>query len=349
MFKTLKDFSVINKRILVRCDFNVPVDEKGNISDDFRIKQSLPTIKYLVENKAKIILMSHLDPESTGVADRRFNLDKVAEKLAEYLNFSIAKENDCIGPEVEASANSLEAGKILLLENLKFYKEETNCDLEFAKKLSYLGDIYVNDAFGSCHRTYASITGVPQFLEHCAGSLLEKEIVTLDKIMQNPEKPMVAIVGGKKVEAKSKFIDRISESADAVIISGLIKKEILEKNIQFKYPEKIIGPAGKLDDPDINEESIKIFQGRILTAKTVLWNGPFGKFEDKKYAKGSLAIANAIIESKAFSVVGGGETVEFLQKQGIIEKFSHISTGGGAMMAYLAGEKLPGIEALINE
>ncbi len=344
--KTLKDFSIINKRILVRCDFNVPLDEKGNISDDFRIKKTLPTIKYLIENKAKIILMSHLDPESAGVADKKFTLDKVAEKLAEELNFSIAKEDDCVGPDAENEANKLEYGHILLLENLRFHKEETDNNSDFAEKLSYLGDIYVNDAFSVCHRSNASITGVPKFLPSCAGLLLEKEIEALDKIMHNPEKPMIAIIGGKKVETKSKFIDNISKVADFVIVSGLIAKEIAEKNIKFQYPEKIIAPAGQLDALDIDEESIKIFQKKILSAKTIVWNGPFGKFEDNKYGKGTLALAIAIIESRAFSVVGGGETVEFLAKQGMIEKFSWISTGGGAMLAYLAGDRLPGLDAL---
>ena len=344
--KTLKDFSVINKRILVRCDFNVPLDEKGNILDDFRIKKTLPTIKYLIENKAKIILMSHLDPESAGVADKKFTLDKVAEKLAEELNFSIAKEDDCVGPDAENEANKLEYGHILLLENLRFHKEETDNNSDFAEKLSYLGDIYVNDAFSVCHRSNASITGVPKFLPSCAGLLLEKEIEALDKIMQNPEKPMLAIIGGKKAGTKSKFIDNISKTADFVIVSGLIAKEIAEKNIKFQYPEKIIAPAGQLAVLDIDEESIKIFQKKILSAKTIVWNGPFGKFEDNKYGKGTLALAIAIIESRAFSVVGGGETVEFLAKQGMIEKFSWISTGGGAMLAYLAGDRLPGLDAL---
>jgi len=164
--------------------------------------------------------------------------------------------------------------------------------------------------------------------------------------MKDPEKPMVAIIGGKKVETKAKFIDNISEVADYVIVSGLIAKEVAEKNIKFKYPEKIIAPIGQLDALDINEESIKLFQEKIMQAKTVLWNGPFGKFEDKKYSKGSLAIAQAIIDSGAFSVVGGGETVEFIGKQGMIDKFSHVSTGGGAMLSYLSGDVLPGIEAL---
>ena len=345
MFKTLKDFDVVNKRILVRCDFNVPLDNKGNILDDFRIKQTLPTIKYLIDNKAKIILMSHLG-EPDGKIVPGLKLNKVAEKLAEYLNFSVEKEDDCIGPEVEIETNELKAGRVLLLENLRFHKEETDDNLEFAKKLSYLGDVYVNDAFGVCHRNNASITGVPQFLDNCAGLLLEKEITTLEKIMKNPEKPMIALIGGKKAETKSKFIDNISEIADYIIVSGLLAKEVAKKNIKFLYPEKIVSPTGQLDALDINDESIKIFCEKIAGAKTILWNGPFGKFEDEKYAKGTLAIVKAIIDSGAFSVVGGGETVEFLAKQGIIDKFSHVSTGGGAMLSYLSGEKLPGIEAL---
>ncbi|MEK7562581.1 MAG: phosphoglycerate kinase [Patescibacteria group bacterium] len=350
--KTLKDFNVENKRVLVRCDFNVPLDEKGNILDDFRIKQALPTIEYLIKNGAKVILMSHLDPESTGVADKKYTLDKVAEKLAEYLGFSIEKEDDCIGPYVENESNKLEPGKVLLLENLRFQKEETEGSLDFAKKLAEMGDIYVNDAFSVCHRNHASIAGVPKFLDNCAGLLLQKEIETLDKILHGAEKPMIAIVGGTKVETKSKFIDKISEVADFVIISGLIAKEVLDlpaqagKNIKFKFPEKIITPMGQLDALDINEETIKMFCEKTMLAKTVLWNGPFGKFEEEKYAKGTLAIARAIIRSKAFSVVGGGETVEFIQKYGLIDRFSHVSTGGGAMMAYLSGEELPGLKAL---
>jgi len=344
--KTLRGIDVINKRVLVRCDFNVPLDEKGNILDDFKIKKSLPTIKYLIESRAKIILMSHLDPESTNVADKKYNLDKIAERLAGYLNFSVEKEDDCVGPDAENETNKLKPGRVLLLENLRFHKEETLPDQEFAKKLSYLGDIYVNDAFSVCHRFNASISEVPRLLPSFAGLLLEKEIEALDKIIKNIEKPMIAVVGGKKVGTKAKFIDNISKFADFVIISGLIAKEVKDNNIKFQFPEKILAPTGQLDALDINDESIKMFQDKIKGAKTILWNGPFGKFEDPNYEKGTLAIANAIVASNAFSVVGGGETVEFLEKQGMIEKFSHVSTGGGAMLAYLAGDKLPGIEAL---
>lgn len=343
--KTIKDFDVKNRRVLVRCDFNVPTDENGNISDDFRIGQTLPTIKYLIKNKAKVILMSHLG-EPNGQVVPELKLDKVAEKLSELLGIPVKKENDCIGSKVENDVNDLKSGEVLLLENLRFYKEETENDPEFSKKLAELGDIYINDAFSVCHRNHASVAGVPKFLPHGAGFLLEKEIESLSKIIQNPKKPMISIIGGTKVETKSKFIDKISEVSDFVLIGGLLKKEISDKKIIFKYPEKIIGPPDFLDALDIDEKSIKLFEEKILKAKTILWNGPFGKFEEEKYAKGTLAIAKAIIKSRAFSVVGGGETVEFLRKQGIIEKFSHVSTGGGAMMVYLAGESLPGLDAL---
>jgi phosphoglycerate kinase len=353
MFKTIKDFNLINKRILVRCDFNVPLDEKGEILDDFRIKQTLPTIQYLIDQNSRIILMSHLG-EPDGKIVTELKLDKVAERLAECLNLPIGKEDECIGAEVEGQSNNLKPGKILLLENLRFHKEETELvgdvsDLDFAKKLSYLGDIYVNDAFGVCHRNNASVVGVPNFLPHCAGLLLETEVTSLDKIVKYPEKPLIAIVGGKKVETKAKFINNISKFADYVLVSGLIAKEIAEKSIKFDHPEKIIVPVGNLDAPDIDDESIKIFEEKISEAATIVWNGPFGKFEDKQCIKGTLAIANAIIKSKAFSVVGGGETVEFLNKQGIIDEFSHVSTGGGAMLSYLAGEKMPGLDAIERE
>ncbi len=350
MLKTVKELSLINKRILVRCDFNVPLDETGEIIDDFRIKQTIPTIKYLIEQNSKIILMSHLG-EPNGKIIPELKLDKVAEKLAEYLSVEIAKEDESVGAEVEGQSNNLKPGKILLLENVRFHPEETElvdgaCNIEFAKKLSYLGDIYVNDAFGVCHRNNASVAGVPEFLPHCQGLLLEKEITALDKIIKYPQKPLIAIVGGKKVETKVKFINNISKFADYVLVSGLIAKEITDQNIKFDFPEKIIIPLGDLDAPDIDEESTKLFENKILQAATVVWNGPFGKFEDCKHTKGTIAIATAIIKSKAFSVVGGGETVEFLNKQGIINEFGWVSTGGGAMLSYLAGEKLPGLEAL---
>lgn len=344
--KTLKDFNVAGKRILIRCDFDVPMDEKGNILDDYRIKQSLPTIEYLVKNKAKVILMGHAGrPDGKVVESLR--LISVQKSLEKHLGLKIIKADDCVGKEVESLVASLGEGGILLLENLRFHKEETDNNPEFAEKLSKLGDIYVDNAFANSHRNHASMTGICKYLPSAAGFTLAKEIEVLDKVMKNPGKPLVVIIGGVKVEeTKLKLINNFSKSAEAVIISGLIKKGTQDKKIEFENPDKIIFPTGKLDALDINNESIKIFQEKIMQAKTILWNGPFGKFEDKKYEKGTLAIAKAIIKSKAFSIVGGGDTVDFVNKQGMIDKFSHVSTGGGAMLSYLAGDKLPGLEAL---
>ena len=348
MINLLENLDIKEKRVLVRCDFNVPIDDKGEILDDFRILKAIPTIKYLVEKKAKAILMSHLDPESEGQASKKYTLDKVGKRLSEALNISVIKVDDCIGLEAEKQSQKLNPGEILLLENLRFYKEETEGDENFAEKLSLLGDIYVNDAFSVCHRNHSSITKIPKFLKSCAGLLLEKEIESLDKILENPQRPMIAVIGGKKVESKAKFIEKISEVSDFVLVSGLIKKEIIEKNIKFSYPEKIIGPLDNLDALDIDQKTAELFREKILNSKTILWNGPFGKFEDTLYSAGTLALALAIIESKAFSVVGGGETVEFLEKQDLIQSFSHVSTGGGAMLNYLSGDELPGIKALQN-
>lgn len=343
--KTLKDIDIQNKRVLMRCDFNVPQDDNGNISDDFRIKETLPTIKYLLENKAKVILMSHLGDPDGKVVDI-LKLDKVQEMLSKLLELPVQKADDCIGDKVEKQAKELKAGEVLLLQNLRFHKEETDNDLEFAKKLAKLADIYVCEAFSVCHRAHASIAGVPRYLPSYAGFLLEKEVITLKKVLENPEKPLIAIIGGKKVETKTKVINKISLVADFVLISGLIKKEAEEKKIDFDFPAKVLGPENNLGGLDIDEKAIELFKEKIKTARTVLWNGPFGKTEDAPYKKGTLEIARAIVKSKAYSVVGGGETIEFLDKENLLSNFSHVCTGGGAMLSFLSGDDLPGLTAL---
>ncbi|MEK7663858.1 MAG: phosphoglycerate kinase [Patescibacteria group bacterium] len=340
--KSIKDFNVKGKRILVRCDFNVPLDESGNIADDFRIKKSLPTIEYLIQNKAKIILMSHLDNPDSAVTS---NLNVIKRRLEELLTVTIKKTNDCVGVEVEEQVKLLNEGEILLLENIRFHKEEFDNDERFAKNLAKLGDIYINEAFSNSHRPHASMIGIPKYLPCGAGFLLENEIKNLNRILKNPIRPLITLVGGQNVKSKVKFIDRILKIADLVIISGLIKKEIMKK-LRYRFSKKILGPQDNLGALDINEKTMEIFGKKILSARTILWNGPFGKFEDESYKKGTLAIAKAIIESRAFSVIGGGETVEFLSREGLLLSFSHVSTGGGAMLAYLSGEKLPGLEVL---
>ncbi len=343
--KILTDFDVQGKRILVRCDFNVPLDSEGGVLDDFRLKASLPTIQYLLEQNAKIILMSHLgSPDGEIVESLR--MDKVKNRLEELLDEKITKADDCVGEEVRDQALHLKSGEILLLENLRFHKEETENDQAFANELASLGDVYINDAFGVCHREHASVVSVPKFLPHGAGLLLQKEVDVLKDFLQNSKKPLVAIMGGKKVETKAVFIENILKIADTVLIGGLIKKELAEKHSSILLNVRVFGPENNLDAEDIDEETIKLFTEKIMQAKTIFWNGPLGKFEEEKYKKGTLAIAEAIIQSGAFSLVGGGETVEFLGKEGLADKFSHVSPEGGAMLEFLSGQELPGLRAL---
>jgi phosphoglycerate kinase len=341
--KFLKDFNFKGKRVLVRCDFNVPLSENGQILDDFRIKETIPTIEYLIKKGAKVILMSHLGKPKGKVVEN-LKLDKIQEKLMEYLDLSIVKAKDCLGKEIEDWTNQMAEGEILLLENLRFHKEEEENDENFAKALAKLGDIYINDAFACCHRAHASIVGITKYLPSGAGLLLEKEIKFLEKITKNPKKPLISIFGGDDPDFKA--IEEISKNSDFILIGGLIEKMIREKNIKFKFPEKIIKPVDDVEGKDIGPKTIEIFREKILKAKTIFWSGPLGKIEEERFQKGTKEIATAIIESGAFSVVGGGETIEFINKLGWANKFGHLSTGGSALLSYLAGEKLPGIEAL---
>ncbi len=314
--------------------------------DDFKIQQTLPTINYLLTKGAKIILMSHLGrPEGKVVEGLR--LTPIQEKLTEYLDVSITKAPDCVGPEIEKWAREMQSGEILLLENLRFHREEKDNDEGFARDLAKLGDIYINDAFGNSHRAHASMVGVPRFLPSGIGFLVEKELNALTGLLENSPKPLIAIIGGVKVETKVGLIDQISAVADFVLISGLISKAIIGQKIQLKYPQKIVVPVDEVGEgKDIGPKSIELFREKISQAKTVFWNGPVGKTEDEKFIEGTRAIAQAIIKSGAFAVVGGGETVEFVNKLGLTGKFGHVSTGGGAMLAFLSGEKLAGLEAL---
>lgn len=310
MMKIVKDINVKNKRVLVRCDFNVPLDNQENVVDDFRIKQTLPTLKYLQGENAKIILISHR-------SDKR-SLDSAWKQLGKYID----------------------TREIKFLDNLRFNKGEELNDDKFAKELAGLADIYVNDAFGVCHREHASIVGIPKYLPSVAGFLLQKEVKILSKVLENPERPFVAIIGGAKLESKAKVIDKFLEIADQVLIGGKIGFALKIKS------NKLYIPTDYLDDFDIGSETMETFTNIIKKAKLVVWAGPMGKFEDSKYQKGSRAIAEAIIKSSAFSVAGGGNTTELLNKLNLRDKFNYISTGGGAMLAFLAGDELPGLKAL---
>jgi len=344
--KTLQNFDVKGKRVLVRCDFNVPLGDQGEILDDFRIKETIPTIEYLLKEGAKIILMSHLGrPEGKVVEELR--LTPIQERLTEYLGLKVLKTEDCLAGEIEELTKKMESGEVLLLENLRFHKEEEENDAAFAKGLAKLGDIYINDAFGASHRTHASIVGVPKYLPSAAGLLLEKEINVLTKLGTNPERPLVAIIGGAKAEKKSKLIDKLSRVADFILIGGILQREIKEKNIKLESPQKIIEPVDEIGGGmDIGPKTVALFKEKISQAKTVFWNGPLGMVEKEEFARGTKAIFQAIIDAGSFSVLGGGETVALFQKLGLTEKFNHVSTGGGAMLEFLSGKKLPGIEAL---
>jgi phosphoglycerate kinase len=359
--KTIRDLNIKGKRVLVRCDFNVPLSTQTGlfkersacnamrsreILDDFRIKQILPTINYLLKNKAKIILMSHLGrPEGRIVESLK--MDSIQVRLTEYLDVSITKAQDCIGKEIEEWTKKMEEEEILILENLRFHKEEEENDRDFAKALSEMGDIYINEAFGVCHRSHASITGITEFLPSVAGFLLEKEIKELSTLLDNPKKPMVAVIGGAKAETKAKVINKILKVADWVLSSSLIQKGIFEQKIKIENSKKIIFPEDEIGEGrDIGPKTIELFKEKISEAKTIFWNGPFGRIEEKEFSGGTAEIARAIARSNAYSVIGGGETVEFANKLNLLGEFNYVSTGGGAMLEFLSGEKLPGIEVL---
>ena len=393
MIRNLRHFNVKNKRVLVRADFNVPLDKKGNILDDFRIKQTLPTIEYLLKKGAKLILMSHLGKPEGKVVES-LKLTPVQEKLKEYLGLPIAKTDDCVGKKTEDRVLGMEPGEILLLENLRFYKEEeesANAE-NFAKKLAKLGQIYINDAFGACHRPHASIVGVPKYLPSGTGLLLEKEIKILSQVLKRPWRPLVAIIGGAKISSKIKVIEKFLERADHLLLAGKIANAVLStKGILLGKPisepevvkkvEKIDLTCSKLHLPvdvlvsladletglkegyfrqagpgqvrkdeaayDIGPETVRIFSKIIKTAKMIFWSGPSGMFEEQKFEKGTKEIAQSIARNHlAFKIAGGGDTALALNKFGLIDKFDHISTGGGAMLSFLGGEELPGLKAL---
>jgi len=307
--KTIKDFDLKNKRVLVRCDFNVPFDDKEKITDDFRIEQTLPTLKFLQKKGAKLILMSHL-------ADGK-SLDPVWKKIKIKAKF---------------------------LDNLRLDKREKENSDEFAKELADLADIYINDAFGVCHRKHASVSAITKYLPSGAGLLLEKELKILNKVLESPKIPLVAIIGGTKLESKAKVIDNFLKIADYVLIGGKIGEASELKKLKYS---KLILPEDYVDDFDIGPKTIKRFEEIIKTAGTVVWAGPMGKFEEKKYEDGTKKIAKAIIKNKkAFKIAGGGDTLFALKKFKLRKGFNHLSTGGGAMLAFLAGEELPGLKAL---
>lgn len=399
----LTDIDVSGKKVLVRVDFNVPLDEQFTITDDTRMIKALPTIKYLLEKEAAVILMSHLgrpqkDKNDDGsIKTDKFSLRHLVDHLTELTGVQVHFSPTTVGGDAELAVDKIEPGQILLLENTRFDAGEKKGDEELAQRMSRLGDVYVNDAFGTAHRAHASTATIAQFFEpeaRALGLLMEKEIENAEKVLLNPQRPMVAIIGGAKVSDKIKLLERLIEVANMVLVGGgmaytFIKaqggnigkslyeedyldlaKEILRKaddlGTEIYLPQdSIIADQFSADADtqsvqskeipedwmglDIGENAITIFSEVISRAKTIIWNGPVGVFEMEKFAKGTLKIAEAVAlstENGAFSLIGGGDSVAALNQSNLADKVSYISTGGGAMLEYLEGKKLPGIKAV---
>lgn len=389
---TIKDIPIRNKRVFIRVDFNVPLNSELNITDDTRIRSSLPTINYAIDEGAKVILASHLG-RPKGKRNPAFTMATIVKRLQRLLNKDVIFLDDCIGPEVEKTVNSMEMGDVVLLENLRYYPgEEANND-EFAKQLSSLADVYVNDAFGTSHRSHASITGITKYVRPAvAGFLVKKEMeYIIEKVMSNPVRPFVAILGGAKVSGKLGMIENLGKNVDKVIIGGgmaftflkamgyevghsLVEPDMLdislriyenarEKGIKFYLPvdcvvapgmelgvETMIVPMQEIPKDwkalDIGPASVKLFTEVLANARTILWNGPMGVFELDAFSRGTFAIAHAIAESYALTIVGGGDTANAVDKAGESEDMSFISTGGGAVLRLLEGKPLDGIMVL---
>ena len=391
--KTVRDIDVRGKKVLVRCDFNVPQDENGNITDNRRIVSALDTIKYLLNNNAKIILCSHLG-RPKGEFKKEFSLAPIAAELSKLLGKEVKLAKDVIGESAQELVKNMKDGDIVLLENVRFHREETDNDPEFAKKLASFADVYVNDAFGTAHRAHASTAGVAAYLPAVSGFLIEKELDFMGEKLNNPERPFMAILGGRKVSDKIGVIESLLEKVDTLMIGGAmaytffkamgynvgnsiceldkldLAKELMEKakqkGVKFMLPvDTRIGKEFKPDTEskvvkyneipdgwegfDIGDETIKLYVEELSKAKTVVWNGPVGLFEFDQFAVGTNSLAKALANLDAVTIIGGGDSAAAIEKLGISDKFSHISTGGGASLEFLEGKKLPGIECLLDK
>ncbi len=388
--KTVRDIDLKGKKVFVRCDFNVPMDENQNITDNRRIVAALPTIKYLIEQNCKIILASHLG-RPKGEVKPEFSLAPVAKELSKQLGQEVLMAKDVIGESAKSLAENLQEGQVMLLENVRFHREETDNNPEFAKELASMAEIFVNDAFGTAHRAHASTEGVSHYLPSVSGFLIEKELKFLGDALNNPERPFVAILGGAKVSDKIGVIDSLLEKVDTLMIGGgmaytffkaqgyevgnslcepdkcelalNLMKKAEEKGVKFLLPiDTKVGKEFKPDTEsktvawtdipegwegfDIGEKTIEMFKNELKTAKTVVWNGPLGLFEFDQFAIGTNAIAHALAELDATTIIGGGDSAAAVEKAGLADKMTHISTGGGASLEFLEGKKLPGIECL---
>ena len=387
--KTVEDIEVKGKKCIVRCDFNVPMSD-GVITDDKRIREALKTVKYLKENGAKIILCSHMG-RPKGEFNMKYSLAPVAERISELMGCPVAMATDVIGEDAKAKAAALNDGDIMLLENLRFHKEEEKNAPEFAKALADFAEIYVNDAFGTAHRAHASTAGIADYLPAVCGYLIQKEIDVMGKALNDPARPFVAILGGAKVSDKIGVIENLIDKVDSLVIGGgmaytffkakgwsvgdsiceddkvELAKELMAKaeakGVKMLLPvDTVVGKEFKEDTEymtvdscaipdawqglDIGPKSVELFSDAIKNAETVVWNGPMGVFEFEAFAVGTKAVAKAVAESGAISIIGGGDSAAAVEQLGYADKMTHISTGGGASLEFLEGLELPGIAAL---
>jgi len=341
--KKIQDANPEGKKVLLRADFNVAI-ENGRIKEAFKIKACKETVDYLLQRNCQVAICSHLGrPE--GKVNPEFSLGQIKNDIEENIGHKIIFVDDCIGEKVEARINNVQSGEVLLLENVRFYEGEEKNDVDFAKKLGEGFDIFVNDAFSVCHRDQASVTGVARILNSYAGFWLQKEINQMEKVEKNFERPAVAIIGGAKIETKIPVIQAFEKIYDHVLVGGKIANEAIDQKIQFS--EKVILPKDFSGDRfDIGPETISEFSKIVKNSKTIVWNGPMGKFEEAEFRVGTEKVLDAILESSAFVLMGGGETLELIEEKNIMDKISFVSTGGGAMLEYLSGKTLPGIEIL---
>ncbi|HOP55337.1 MAG TPA: phosphoglycerate kinase [bacterium] len=384
---TIKDIDLKGKKVLTRVDFNVPLAD-GKVADDTRIRAALPTINYMREKGAKVILVTHLG-RPKGVTEG-LRLDPVAQRLKE-LGVPVKKLNDCIGDEVKKAVSEMKEGEVILLENVRFYPEEEKNDPKFAQELASLADIYVNDAFGTAHRAHASTEGVARILPAVAGFLMEKEITFFSRVLESPERPFVAVLGGAKVSDKIGVIKNLLDKVDIILIGGgmaytflkslgyevgksiceidkvSLAKELLnlakEKKVELILPVDVVVadkfapdantkvvPVSQIPPDwqglDIGPETRQLFSQKVSQAKTIVWNGPLGVFEMPAFSEGTKAVGIAIANTDALKVVGGGETAEAVEKFGLTDKMTHVSTGGGASLEFLEGKVLPGVAIL---
>ncbi len=390
---TIEDLQIRGKRVFIRADFNVPLDDNLVITDDSRIRSTLATINYAIDEGAKVILASHLG-RPRGKVEPRFSLAPVVKRLHRLLNKEVMFVSDCVGPQAEHVVSKMKEGDVILLENLRFHPEEENNDEAFAKSLAGLADFFVNDAFGTAHRSHASTVGITKFLPSAAGFLMKKEIEYLKGVVENPVRPFVAILGGAKVSGKIGVLENLVSKVDKVIVGGgmaytflgameyeigdsLVETEMFElakrimenlkhNNIKFYLPvdsviaqtieagaETKIVPTQEIPKGwralDIGPASVKLFSEALQNAKTIIWNGPMGVFEIDAFSRGTFAIAHAVTDAYALTIVGGGDTDYAVHKAGVSDAITFISTGGGASLQLLEGKNLPGISALTDK